>query len=153
MINTDSKYSRAFSEVIFILNSLDKGLYELIPTAFIKLIKDNMDEDYVVTKEHLNTVGMLPETKAILSLIYRDFFISDSARDELKEADKEALAKEEKSYENIFKKDAKNVSEESTDLDKNGEENTQLIVKKEEKWYKKIFRKILGFFGSSKGES
>ncbi|MBR2587695.1 MAG: hypothetical protein IKD77_00615 [Bacilli bacterium] len=160
MIHTDVKYSKAFSEVYFIINSLDRSVYTLIPNTFIKLIEDNMDRDYVVTREHINTVGMLPETKAILSLMYRDFFISDSARDELIEADKEELRREEKRYENIFQKKADGENEKLKDpakdtlvkehSAKDGEEkvqkNTQLVVQKPEKWYRKIYNGFLKAF-------
>lgn len=69
-------YSKAFAEVYEILNHLEEDEYKKIPTSFLDTIKNNRDFDYnyiiyedVELKEH----EMLPETKAILFNIFRDY--------------------------------------------------------------------------------
>lgn len=69
-------YSKAFAEVYEILNHLEEDEYKKIPTSFLDTIKNNRDFDYnyiiyedIELKEH----EMLPETKAILFNIFRDY--------------------------------------------------------------------------------
>lgn len=69
-------YSKAFAEVYEILNHLEEDEYKKIPMSFLDTIKNNRDFDYnyiiyedIELKEH----EMLPETKAILFNIFRDY--------------------------------------------------------------------------------
>lgn len=137
-------YSKAFSEVLFVINSLTPELYNMIPESFIKLLKENKDESYVITKDYINKNGMLPETKAILSLIYRDFFQTDSERKKLIEQDKNELKQEDEKYLNVFKNTK--LESQNDEQTVGVEEDKQLAVIESEKWYYRIFRKIKNLF-------
>ena len=95
---------------------------------------------------------MKNETIIILGLIYRDFLCSPDERKKLQEKDARELQEVEKAIEqeirekynpdDIFKKRNQNNIEEKY----NTEQNTSMVVVREEKWYKKIFNIIKGIF-------
>lgn len=118
-------YSKAFVEVYVVIENLTDELKSLIPSGFIKIVCDNKDENYIVTEELLKEKGMMKETKAILSLIYRDFFCNDETRDMLLKEDEQEIKEK-----NQMKFDQK-VKVEKT--------KNELIVIEKKKWYQKIF--------------
>lgn len=146
----DNEYDKkAFSEIIEILNHTDKQIVEKIPNSFIKFLFENMDSEYKVKIDFFNEKWdetILEDTKAILALIYRDYIVSKAEREELiKQQQEEAEKEEEKLREkynpdNVFKKKEKTEIQEENN-------NMQLVEIKEETWYKKIWKKIISFFG------
>lgn len=98
------RYSKAFKETYIIVNDLAEELYSKIPKSFIKLIKENMNTEYEITLEKINENGVLPETNAILSLIFRDFLCEDEMKNKLIERDNQEIEQENEKYNNIFKK-------------------------------------------------
>ena len=133
-----------------------KALVEVvkkIPEKFMNYIKENKAVDYefkVDKQKGLLEQDISEETKAILSLIYRDYFCDEEERQELIKKEREELIKEEeekrKKYnpDDLFKKEerAHNISE-----NENKQENTVALVKYENlKWYQKIYQKILKIF-------
>ena len=63
MEDIDERYSKAFSEVFCVMNNLSSELYELIPTTFVKLVKENRDKNYNVDSSYIRLHGMMPETR------------------------------------------------------------------------------------------
>lgn len=122
-------YAKAFVEVDFVISSLTEELRSLIPSSFKKIISDNKDQNYIITEKYLKENGMMEETKAILSLIYRDFFCNDETRSNLVRQDEIELQKI-----NQVKFDQKIKVEET---------KKELIVIEKKKWYQKIFDIIL----------
>ena len=95
--------------------------------------------DYTKT---INEQELLRETRVILSLIYRDYLCTDEQRKEIILNDKKELnEKYEINFEEIKNKRKKTYD--TTEI-----EDKQL-VKIEEKWYKRIFNKILSIFKSN----
>ena len=96
-------YRKAFKEAYIILQYLDKKQYKKIPKITIKTIKNNMDLEYyyeVNENFELEEQDMLPETKALLYNIYRDY-LADSERREkiLKEQKEQRIEREKKKKE------------------------------------------------------
>ena len=93
---TEGAQAQAFAEVYRVLRHCDKSIVELIPNSFMMFLRENMDKawrgDLDFTK-NLNSMNLLAETRAILSLVYRDFLCSDEERKELIEKDREEAKK------------------------------------------------------------
>lgn len=136
------RYHKAFKEVYLLINDLSSDLYIKIPKSFIKTIKENMDESYDISIDKLNTEGMMKETEAVMSLVFRDFLCSDKLNKKLTEYDNNHIEQEITRYnkifenENIFEKN--NIETQKYNL----KENTSLIIVKEKNIFMKILNKI-----------
>lgn len=95
-------YKEAFTEINEILKYLDKDLLNKIPKKFIDNIKENMSISYNLeydnTKE-LNEQNLKPETRAILSVIYRDYICSEDVKNEIMQKDRKEWIESEKKKE------------------------------------------------------
>lgn len=136
----EERYSKAFRETYVIVNDLAEELYVKIPKSFINLIKNNMDKDYNITLAQIQEQGELPETKAILALIYRDFLCDNETRKKLIEQENLEIQKENEKYYDMFKNKQRNVSKEQKQT------VNQLMVIEKEKWYMKLWNKIRKLF-------
>lgn len=155
LIQKTIRYHKAFKEVYVLINDLSPDLYLRIPKNFIEIIKRNMDEDYDISLEELNTNGYMEETETLMSLIFRDFICSDELNEKLIEYDKGQIEQEIERYNNIFgnedgndNKETENVKQTGETEDKNKEEKieTSLVVVKEENIFVKILNKIKSLF-------
>ena len=156
LIQKTIRYHKAFKEVYVLINDLSPDLYLRIPKNFIEIIKSNMDEDYDITLEELNTNGYMEETETLMSLIFRDFICSDELNEKLIEYDKNQVEQELERYNNIFGNEDKSDSNETEIVKQANEienesneektEETSLVVVKEENIFVKILNKIKSLF-------
>ena len=140
-------YTEAFTEVDEILKNIDANLLEKIPQQLRELITETKSDSYKF--EYNKNVGIdeqeiKPQTKAIISLLYRNYWctpeeierLMQEERDELLRIEKEKLEKY--NADNIFKtKEPEQVKEEPQQL---------LVIEKESFWTK-IINKIKKWFG------
>ena len=71
-----NNYYNALSEVSTILQHLELKELKKIPTEIIKDIEENKNLEYtyeIDNEKKLSEQKMLPETQAILSILYRDY--------------------------------------------------------------------------------
>lgn len=137
------RYHKAFKEVYLLINDLSSDLYVKIPKSFIKTIKENMDESYDISIDKLNTEGMMEETEAVMSLIFRDYLCSEELNQKLIEYDNKQIEQKLARYNNIFGNENTAENEKPIeDNDFNSEEEKSLIVVKEENIFIKILNKI-----------
>ena len=145
------EYSEAFTEVNEILKNFNKDLLKKIPKEFIENIKENMSTTYKVIYDNtksLNEQNIKQETRAILSIIYRDYICDKETKEKIIQKDrKEWLELEEKKkeeYKNteLFKSPIKNQNI-SNDKYLKVVEKQNIIIKIIEK-IKEIWRKIRG---------
>ena len=145
------EYREAFTEVNEILKYFNKDLLKKIPKEFIKNIKENMSTTYKVIYDNtksLNEQNIKQETRAILSIIYRDYICDKETKEKIIQKDrKEWLELEEKKkeeYKNteLFKSPIKNQNI-SNDKYLKVVEKQNIIIKIIEK-IKEIWRKIRG---------
>ena len=147
------EYMEAFTEVYEIFKLMPQELLSKIPKKFYEMIEEERDKNYFPNiKEPLEQQKLKNETIIILGLIYRDFLCSPEERKRLQEKDAKELQEAEKAIEDeirqkynpddLFKNRRQNIIEQSHDMN----ENTAMIIKKEEKWYKKIFNIIKNIF-------
>ena len=146
------EYSVAFAEVFEILKIFPEEEVNKIPKIFIDLIEKYKDPNYKYELEagvELHNQEMTPETKTILSVIYRDYICTEEERIKLIREDKEEYLREEQKRikynpNNIFKENyVKTIVEEKENIE-NG-----LI---EFKWYEKIIIKLKEWFQKIIGE-
>ena len=71
------EFTKACSEISFILEHLDAKDKVKIPKGVIEFFKNNSDETYAVTltpRKSLKEQNLLKETKAFLYLLHRNYF-------------------------------------------------------------------------------
>ena len=141
-------YEEAFVEVDEILKLMPIDLLSKIPMKFRKMISENKAKDYKIEiNEPLEEEKLKEETVVILGLIYRDFLASPDEREELQLKDAEELKRielemqQQYDIDNVFKK-RKNALEDT--------DSTDLILYKEQRFLKKLFNLIRGFFKKNK---
>ncbi len=146
------EYRKALTEVEKILENTDKELVDKIPKDFMEFIKANkaVDYNFEVNKEKgLLEQEISDKTKALLSLIYRDYFCDKEEREKLikKEREEEKIAEEEKrkkyNPDNIFQKEENKIDKQEEIKEK---QPMELVKYEELKWYQKIYQKILKIF-------
>lgn len=140
---------QAITEVVEILKYSEKEIIDKIPEKFMQFLYKNMDSEYKANINFMNENWdneIKQDTKAILALIYRDYIVTKEERHKLIEKEQEEIKQEEENIrekynpDKLFKK-KEDVESEDTIND------MQLIEIKEESWYKKIWKKIVSFFG------
>lgn len=81
-----SKYAKAYTEVVTILNNLADEEYSKIPKQEIEFYKNNMDKEYKYTldpEKSLSEQNISIEANAILVAIFRDYFASEKQKETL----------------------------------------------------------------------
>ncbi len=153
MVNT---INQSFSEVYDIIMHFEKDLFNKIPKGFLKMIKQNRDLKYKVDIDYdknINEQDLLQDTRAILSLIYRDYLCSPEEKIELIKKDKMELVREEEkrrekyNTDDIFKKKSiilEQVNNETANNINDLEDNMQ-IIKYEKSLFKRVINRIFKF--------
>lgn len=138
-------YANAYQEVIEVLKYTKREDLIKIPKFKIDLYKKYMsnNNNFKIDKNKpLEEQNLSNESKAILANLFKDYWATDYEKQRIEEKEKydlEQIAKEKYSVDNLFKK--KEVNQENASND-----NTNLEVIKEEKWYNKLFNKIKNLF-------
>ncbi len=142
-----SNYRNAYAEVYTILQELDEEEYNKIPLEIIETIKTNRNEEYefelyedLELKEHF----LLPETKAVLFNLFRDYLSTPEQKQKIikmqnEERQKNELKKKEKYNKDLFASVKKEKNENTGNI-----ENIKLI-KYNDNIFKKILDKIKNF--------
>lgn len=141
-----NRYANAFTEVYEILKHLDKDEYNKISFNLIETIQNNRNTNYLYTiksEKKLEEQKMLPETKAILFNIFRDYLATEEQKQKIKIWQLEDLRKLEEDKKKNYNVDVffnKNIH--NTTISKSGNE---LIEVKETSLLEKIINKIKKF--------
>ena len=140
----ENTMNQSYSEVYDIIKHLDKKLYNKIPTGFIEMLRENMDNNYNVEIDYnksINEQKLLKDTKIILSIIYRDYLCSEEKKKELIEKDKADLVRYENELREKYNPDKifKNRIQENN-TEKTRENTTAMVEYKEN-----IFLKLIEF--------
>lgn len=138
----DIMYQNALAEVEEILQNTEEELVAKIPNKIRQFIKENRNQEYmtnIVNVEPLNRQSILPETQALLALIYRSYWATEEEKKEFADRDSIELekARESLKIDNTFEKRKEEVKIEET---------TSLIPVQEEKWYQKVWKKLCILF-------
>lgn len=135
----DVKYRNALAEVHQILRYTEEELVCQIPKSVKKFILENRNKNYltsIVENKSLEEQEVLPETQAILALFYRNYWASEEEKQEFEKQDTIELEKEQKKVNEIFKKEEKEVIQNTT----------AVALIHAETWYQKVWKKICNLF-------
>ena len=137
----------AYTEVYTILQELNEEEYNKIPYEVTQTIEANRNENYEYELDdelELKDQPMLPETKAILFNLFRDYLANPEQKAKIIRMQNEARQKNELKKQQMYNNDVfANRQKEDTVQPKS--ETTQ-IVKYKENIFKRILNKIKRFF-------
>ena len=143
MINIE--YANAYKEVVEILRYIPREDYNKIPKNKITLFEKNANENYNFKYNpniSLNEQNVSKRAKAVIAILFRDYWATDTQRDKIvakQNYDRQKIEQElmEKyNPDNLFKK-----KEQVEEITKNTE-CKDLVEYKEESFFRKILRKI-----------
>lgn len=137
----------AYTEVYTILQELNEEEYNKIPPEVVEAIKVNRNEEYEYELDdelELKEQPMLPETKAILFNLFRDYLATPEQKAKIirmqnEERQKNELKKQQRYNTEVF------ANRQEKDISQEKNEEIQ-IVKYKENLFKRILDKIKRFF-------
>ena len=142
-----SNRKNAYAEVYTILQELNEEEYNKIPPEVIKTIEANRNEDYEYELDdelELKDQPMLPETKAILFNLFRDYLANPEQKTKIIRMQNEARQKNELKKQQMYNTDVF-ADKPNESLTENNNEIMQ-IVEYKESIFKRILNKIKSFF-------
>ena len=142
-----SNRKNAYAEVYTILQELNEEEYNKIPPEVIKTIEANRNEDYKYELDdelELKDQPMLPETKAILFNLFRDYLATPEQKAKIIRMQNEARQKNELKKQQMYNTDVF-ADKPNESLTENNNEIMQ-IVEYKESIFKRILNKIKSFF-------
>ena len=137
----------AYAEVYKILQELNEEEYNKIPPEVIETIEANRNEEYEYELDNeleLKDEPMLPETKAILFNLFRDYLATPEQKAKIIRMQNEARQKNELKKQQMYNIDVF-ANRQKEDKVQTNSEKTQ-IVKYKENIFKRILNKIKRFF-------
>ena len=144
-----SNRKNAYAEVYTILQELNEEEYNKIPPKVIKTIEANRNEEYEYFLDdelELKDQPMLPETKAILFNLFRDYLATPEQKSKIIRMQNEARQKNELKKQQMYNTDVF-ANKTKEDITENNNETMQ-IVKYKENIFKRILNKIKSFFSA-----
>ena len=149
MIN-EAVLPKAYKEVIEILKYVPEIDYNKIPKYLIEKFEKDAEKDYnynVTEFEDFDQQPMLKETKAILAVIFRDYWATEEQREIIRSNEKFDIRKNEEAKRNEYNPDdifAKR--REKDNIEEKSDNNNSLVIVEETSILKKILNKIKKFF-------
>ena len=140
-----TKYKDAYTEVYEILEQLDEEEYNKIPKNVITAIRENRNTEYefeVDEELELKEQELLPETKAILFNIFRDYLSTPEQKEKIIKMQAEERLKNEQKKAKQYNSDLFANKQKVQSVER---EHIELIEYKEN-IFKRIFNKIRQFF-------
>lgn len=145
----EDNYSRAYTEVIKILNYVPQENVNNIPKIMIDTFKERMDKTYnfkIDTNKSFEEQKILEETKAILANIFREFWATPYQRERIEAKEKYDRQREEEEKREKYNPDILFEKKEIIiQTPQETENNTQMILYKES-LFTKFLNKIKNIF-------
>ena len=149
--------NNAYTEVYTILQDLNEKEYEKIPPEVIEAIEKNRNVDYEYELDEeleLKEQQMLPETKAILFNLFRDYLSTPEQKAKIIRMQNEARQKNELKKQQMYNVDVfankqkENLLDRQLEPSQNAEvqSRTMQMVEYKESIFKRILNKIKSFF-------
>lgn len=142
-------YRKALTEIDVIFNRFENEIKNKIPNSFRNFVKEKKDENYKFEyddSKELKDQNISKETKALLSIIYRNYFCSKEEKERLELEDQIELKRiedeirEKYNPDNLFKN---NIQKEK--IQEENKEELQLVEVKES-IFKRIINKLKEIF-------
>ena len=142
-----SNRKNAYTEVYTILQELNEEEYNKIPPEVIETIEANRNKEYEYELDdelEIKDQPMLPETKAILFNLFRDYLATPEQKAKIIRMQNEARQKNELKKQQMYNTDvfANKLKEKLTV----NNDATMHIVEYKESIFKRILNKIKSFF-------
>ena len=140
-----TKYKNAYTEVYEIIEQLNEEEYNKIPSEVIKAIEENRNTEYEFELDEdieLKDQELLPETKAILFNLFRDYLSTPEQKEKIIKMQAEERLKNEQKKQEQYNSDVFVNKQKKQPIK---EEHTELIEYKEN-IFKRILNKIRQFF-------
>ena len=150
MINNE--YSIAISEVLDILNHIEKEYVDKISSEFMECLHKNASKEYISNLDHTKTIKDMNlgiKTKTILAIIYEKYWCTPEEKkvfiNHLIENEKEYQKKLRETYDpdNLFKNIKSDISKNNLE---NENDNKALVEFKGKKILQIIFDAVKNFF-------
>lgn len=145
---------KAYKEIYEIIKHSAKEIQEKIPNKFLNVIKSAMSKEYepnIEYSKNINEQNLMPETYAIMAVIYRDFICSKEKRVILLEDEKRDLEKIEEERRELYNPD--NIFK-NRNKKENVDENTGIgdanIIEYKETIFKKIINGLKRLFNMNR---
>ena len=149
-----SNRNNAYTEVYIILQELNEEEYNKIPPEVINAIEENRNEDYEYELDdelELKEQPMLPETKAILFNLFRDYLATPEQKTKIVRMQNEARQKNELKKQQMYNTDVfANRQREKTQYNIQKEKEVTGIVQYKENISTRIWNKIKSFFAKNR---
>ena len=149
MVKSNNR-KNAYQEAYTILQELDEEEYSKIPPEVIQALKENRNEEYyyeVDEDTELKYQPMLPETRAIIFNIFRNYLATPEQKEKIKKmiaeerAKSEIIKKKQYNTENIFKTNTQAQTQVTS-----VKETEALVEVKKEGVFKRFIEKIKSWF-------
>ena len=140
-----TKYKNAYTEVYEIIEQLNEEEYNKIPSEVIKAIEENRNTEYEFELDEdieLKDQELLPETKAILFNLFRDYLSTPEQKEKIIKMQAEERLKNEQKKAKQYNSDLFANKQKVQSVER---EHIELIEYKEN-IFKRIFNKIRQFF-------
>ena len=140
-----TKYKNAYTEVYEIIKQVDEEEYNKIPSEVIKAIEENRNTEYEFDLDEdieLKDQELLPETKAILFNLFRDYLSTAEQKEKIIKMQAEERLKNEQKKAKQYNSDLFANKQKVQSVER---EHIELIEYKEN-IFKRIFNKIRQFF-------
>lgn len=148
MIN--EKYGVAYREILEILKYIPIEDYNKIPKEKIEIFEMYANKEYTFDYDPSKTLKeqkVSNITKEIIILLFRDYWATETQRNKIiAKQNYDRIKLEEKKKEKYNPKDLFKKNYINKNILNQTKENMQVIEYKEQKWYQKIFTKILNIF-------
>lgn len=147
----EQTYEEAMAEVLDILNHTNIEDVKKINPKFMEFLREHSSQIYKPNFNHtqkLKDMELKPKTKALICLIYREYFCDESQK---KEYDKK-LAEEELEYQKELKTkyNTDNLFKKELSTRQQSKQEATLIKNKEPNFFKKILKRISKLMESNK---
>lgn len=146
----DEKYGVAYSEILEILKYIPIEDYNRIPKEKIEIFETYANKEYTFEYDPNKTLkeqNVSNITKEIIILLFRDCWATEVQRNKIiAKQNYDRIKLEEKKKEKYNPNDLFRKNDINKNILNQSKENMQVIEYKEQKWYQKIFTKILKIF-------
>lgn len=149
----NNEYSKAYTEVLEIINHFSEDEYKKIPKEKIDFFEKNKDKDYnfqINPNADLAEQNISQNANAILVSLFRDYFATDKQKEILKNLLKQNQEKIEIEMHGKYNPDNIFNNRVYTKKLKDSKEELALVEIKEQTWYKKVLDFFKSIFKKSK---
>lgn len=149
----NNEYSKAYTEVLEIINHFSEDEYKKIPREKIDFFEKNKDKDYnfqINPNADLAEQNISQNANAILVSLFRDYFATDNLKEILKNLLKQNQEKIEIEKHEKYNPDNIFNNRVNTEKLKDSKEELALVEIKDQTWYKKILDFFKSIFKKSK---